>query len=151
MRKNGELHKFKYKFTKVIICLFAVCLVCAIFMVVFSILRTGKPPFDSYKIFSIVSSLIIGAFALVFFISVIVNSYFGIDDKNLILNFGFLKNVIPLKDITRLVKMQESNKLIVYYEQEKYYVVYISQSVFDDFTKCLVEKNKNVIVEFTNG
>lgn len=146
------MKKYPYKFTPLIKVLFILGIVLAVAVIVVNAIKFAKTEVvDTYSYITLINTVVVSVFALVLLFSILFNSKFILDDTLLTLRWGFIKNQYKIVSITKLVKLDASNKLILYYDDENYIVVYIAPEIFDEFSKDLVEKNKNIVVEYTNG
>lgn len=147
------MKRFPYKFTILAKTLFTVGFILAGAVIAVNLLRfilTSDK--TAYNYITLALTLTIAIFAIALEISVLAASYFSVDEKNLTLKWGFLKNTIPTSEITKLVRMEKSSKLIVYYgSEDNFYVVFIDGKYFDGFMQELIKANKTVTVEYTDG
>ena len=144
------MKKFPYKFTTTIKVVFTLFFILAIGVIALNVVKFIKDEFrDTYSYVTLISCVSIAIFSIVIAISLIFASYFMIDDENLTLRWGILKNTIKISTITKLVKAETTNKLYVYYGDEEFMVVFIDPDIFDDFCAFMLTKNKNIIIEHT--
>lgn len=144
------MKKFPYKFTPLIKCFFAIGLLMALGVIAVNVIHFSKTETPgTYNYITLVSTLLVAVLTIVIGISVIFASYFMIDDENLTLRWGFLSQKIKIVSITKLVKLEKSDKLIVNFNGNNFMVVFISSKYFSDFSATLVSKNKNIVVEYT--
>ena len=145
------MKKFPYKFTPLIKTLFCLFFILAIGVIGFNVYKFATAEFhDNYSYATLISCLAIGALTIVIVSSMLFNSYFGINDKFLVLRWGILCNKIELSSITKLQKHEQNDKLLVYYnisDQEEFMVVFIDKLIFDDFSNQLLLKCPEISVE----
>ena len=90
---------------------------------------------------------VICALSLFFFIltlSMLFISRYEIKNNALISKLGFLVSKINLDRITKIAKFLSENKLVIYYDREKFAVVFISPEKYDDFISALLKSNKDI-------
>ena len=74
--------------------------------------------------------------------------FFGeyvIDEKNLTLKIGLIKNKTPLEEIVAITLFKKSNKLVLYFADQKYTVIVIKPEDYDQFILELRSKNSKII------
>lgn len=90
---------------------------------------------------------VICALSLFFFIltlSMLFFSRYEIKNNTLVSKLGFLVSKINLDRITKIAKFLNENKLVIYYDREKFAVVFISPETYDDFISALLKSNKDI-------
>lgn len=144
--------KYKIKYTKIIIALLIASLILGVLVIILNVQKfLNTPDKDTYTYITLISTVLVAVFVLAFVFSVIFNSNFIIDDKFLTMRYGLAKNQIEIVSITKLIKLENSNKLIVHYNECEFMVVFIDEKNFDLFSQDLLAKNGEIVVEFTNG
>ncbi len=146
------MKKFPYKFTTLLKCAFVIGILLAISVIVLNIFKFAKSEIiDTYSYITLFSTVVIALFTIALIVSIMLFSRFIIDDTTLTIRWGFIKHQFKIVSITKLVKLDTSNKIILYYDSDNFMYLYIDSKFFDDFSKELVSKNKDIIVEYTNG
>lgn len=86
-------------------------------------------------------------------VAMLIRSQYVIDDRELILQFGFIKTRYELKKIYSVRHFMGSGKLAVYFDDMKnqYAIIVVKESWFDAFVKALREKNENIEFDFTSA
>ena len=74
-----------------------------------------------------------------------------ITEKQLILQFGFIKQKYELKSIYSVHLFKGLNKLAVYFDdfKTKYTVVVVKDTWYDEFVKTLIERNPKIGFSFS--
>ena len=67
-----------------------------------------------------------------------------IKDGKLYTCFGFIRTKIEVEKITAVIHFKKSDKLVIYFNQNKYAVVVISPSEYDNFISALREVNPKI-------
>ena len=146
------MKKFPYKFTTLLKCAFGIGILLAISVIVLNIFKFAKSEIiDTYSYITLFSTVIIALFTIALIVSIMLFSRFIIDDTTLTIRWGFIKHQFKIVSITKLVKLDASNKIILYYDSDNFMYLYINSELFDDFSKELVSKNKDIVIEYTNG
>lgn len=143
---------FKYKFTKVTtiliyagIFLCALCVGLNIFSIVTSDLSSSAN--IVYPVIQYTLMFLIPLALAVILVSLLVSSYYSIDEKWLKTSFGVIKSKYDLKDIKTLLLDRTTNKLSVYFNNESFIVIVVKEDWYDDFIDALC--NANDKIEFT--
>ncbi len=146
------MKKFPYKFTTFLKCMFSLGILLAISVIVLNIFKFAKSEVvDSYSYITLICTVVVAIFTIVLILSIVFYSRFIIDDTTLTIRWGLIKHQFKIVSITKLVKLDASNKIILYYNSDNFMYVYINSEIFDEFSKELVSKNKDIIIEYTNG
>lgn len=143
---------FKYKFTKVTtiliyagIFLCALCVGLNIFSIVTSDLSSSAN--IVYPVIQYTLMFLIPLALAVILVSLLVSSYYSIDEKWLKTSFGVIKSKYDLKDIKTLLLDRTTNKLSVYFNNESFIVIVVKEDWYDDFIDALCSANDKI--EFT--
>ena len=143
---------FKYKFTKVTtiliyagIFLCALCVGLNIFSIVSSDLSSSAN--IVYPVIQYTLMFLIPLALAVILVSLLVSSYYSIDEKWLKTSFGVIKSKYDLKDIKTLLLDRTTNKLSVYFNNESFIVIVVKEDWYDDFIDALCSANDKI--EFT--
>ena len=74
-------------------------------------------------------------------------AFFGryvIKDGLLVTYFGVFSSKVDVNEITEVVHFKKSNKLVVYFADQKFSVVLIAPEKYDDFVIALRDKNPKI-------
>ena len=88
--------------------------------------------------------LIASLLALVLFPSILIHSVYKVTDKEIILWFGIIKSSFALKDIESVHLFTKTNKLVVYFKDEKYTVIVVKPEWYNEFVKEICAANKAI-------
>lgn len=138
----------KYKFSSstlakiLLVLVFVLCTIGIVWNVINLIGSTNKSVFNIilYCV-SIVLAVILNVFAIAIFFF----SGYAIDEKNLTISLGFNKNKTPLEEIVAITLFKKSNKLVLYFAEQKYTVVVIKPSEYESFVLELRAKNNKIV------
>ena len=92
--------------------------------------------------------IVLSAFCIVVVVSLLIKSQYVVTEEYYILQFGFIKNKYPLKDITSMILDSDTQKLTVNMP-DGYTVLSLSQSDNDEFVKTVQSINPDVEFSFT--
>lgn len=112
----------------------------------------------AWNIFNLISYVYLGVFKIIMYSVIILLNlalcilalsliFFGqyvINEKHLICCFGFIRSRYSISDITQVVLFKKSNKLVVYFNNNKYTVILISPAMYEDFTIALRKHNPSI-------
>ena len=88
--------------------------------------------------------LVFSALLCIVVIGVMVYGKYVIKDGKLYTCFGFIRTKIEVEKITAVINFKKSDKLVIYFNQNKYAVVVISPSEYDNFISTLREVNPKI-------
>jgi hypothetical protein len=137
--------KFKIKHTIVVKILLAVVFfVCVLGCAwnIFNLINaqnlflTQKIAYILLAILTLVMAII--AFALFFF------SSYRINRQYLYTNFGIISTKFSIESITAIVHFKKSDKLVLYFTDQKYSVLLLSPTQFDSFIDAIKSANPNI-------
>ncbi len=149
---------FKFKFSPVMLALFALLFVlCAAGIGLTTwqfvgFLKSGDlaSPYEwmKYLLLYLVSVLL-----AVLLVAMLVRSRYVVTDKELILQFGFIKSRYQLSKIYSVRLFKGSRKLAVYFDDFKteYTVIVVKEEWYDDFVQALVKRNARISYDFTTA
>lgn len=95
----------------------------------------------------VVTSLIICflcAFLTVFALSALLYGKYVIKNGYLICYFGFIKSKINIKEATEITHFKKSDKLVLYYSNDKYSVIVIGNELYEDFILSIRQVNSQI-------
>ena len=106
---------------------------------------------DVFKvvIFSVLS--VICLLLSVYAISLIANCVYKIKGEVLYTTFGLFSNKIEISSITRITYFEKEDKLILYYQEDKYCAIMISSEKYDEFTQILKQINPSITYDKSIG
>ena len=148
-RENINQTKFKFKFTPIMILLAcAVLVLCSvgIGLSVWRIMQNGvqnvgevlKSPF----------LILICVFCIAVVISLLIRSQYIVTEEFFIIQFGFIKNKYPIKEITSLLLNTDAQKLTVYMG-EQFFVAIVNPQWNNDLVQAIRKVNPDVEFNFT--
>ena len=132
------MKKYKFKFNTLTLILMAVGILVAIACAVLNGYRLINKINGDYEltIYEYISFPMIGLLAIGFIVIIVLayfNSYYKITENKVILNFGIIKNVIDLNEITEIRLLTSKNKLELIFKDESYFVVATNPDWFESF------------------
>ena len=90
---------------------------------------------------------------IVFVLAMLIKSQYVITDKELIMQFGLIRSKYELKKIYSVRHFKGSGRLAVYFDdfKNKYAIIVVKESWYDDFVKALLERNEKISYDFTTA
>ena len=136
-----KTYKFKLSKAAVILTVAGILLgLGAIGFTVWRIYRTGFS--EPLYIIQHVVLLLVGTIAIVIFASILIRSVYKITDKEIVLWFGIIKSTFKISDIESLHLFTKTNKLVIYFKDEKYTVVVVKPDWYNEFCKEILARNE---------
>lgn len=94
--------------------------------------------------------ILVCVFAIVLVTSIFIHCEYRIDEKELVSCYGFVKNRIPLEQISAATSDPENNKIyLTFKEIEGQLVVLTSSEKREDFIRALLKGNPSIDYSFT--
>lgn len=91
--------------------------------------------------------LLVAVLALVIFISVLAHSVYKITDKQIVLRFGIIKSVYTIADIVKIHRFTKTNKLVLYFKDQRFTVVVVKPEWYGDFVQDILARGKHIEYE----
>ena len=137
--------KYKYQFTKTFYLIAVIGGLVALGCIVINAVRfinllskSIAPTF--YEYVSLILSVGLSVFFIVFMISAFINSYYTITDNAVILRWGIIKNTIDIHDVKEIKLITNQNKLELTFEDESYFIIAVSDNWKEKFVDELKSK-----------
>ena len=140
------MKKFKFKYSSIVWVLLAIISCLAIAGCVWN--TYSAISYLKFNILKAVSNFIMAGLCLamlVLVLSVMLYGRYVIKGQVLLVKFGLICYKIDISKITQFVHFKKSNKLVAYYDGDKYTVIVISPSKYEDFILSVRENNKSII------
>lgn len=143
---------FKYKFTTttlVLVYLGLALSIAGIALNTFNIFneRIWLYSNNSLPIIRYVLVYFVSVALAVILISLLLSSYYSVDEKYFKTSFGIIKSSYDVKTIKLINIDRASGKLSVYFDEDKYVVIVVKKEWHDEFVDALLKANPEI--EFT--
>ena len=139
------MRTFRFRFSKTIILLQIAAMILAAAAIVYTAYRMATVGFGSASlIIQYVVLLLFGVLALVIFSAMLIRSVYFVGKKEIVLRFGLIKTVYKIKDIESIRLFSKTNKLVLYFKNEKYTVISVKPEWFNDFIREVLSHNLNI-------
>lgn len=140
---------FKYKFTKLTISLIYIGIVLCFVGLginVYSVITSNIKESANmvYPIIQYTLMFLIPIVLLVLLISLVLSSYYSIDEKTLKTSFGIIKSKYDIKEIQAVMLDRTNNKLSVYLKNNSFFVIVVKEDWYEDFIDALCKANPQI-------
>ena len=140
------MRKFRFRYLPVVWVLLSVVLILCAIGLYLNILNIIEYSFaKGYDFISAICISVINAFIAVFVLGVMFYGKYTIKKEMLYTNFGFIYTKTDIKDIVQITHFKKSDKLVVYFVDQKYSVIVISPADYEQFILELRKKNPQII------
>lgn len=103
--------------------------------------------FGSGNIYPIISNGImffISVLMFVILVSLLVSSYYSIDDKILKTSFGIIKSKFKIENIENVVLDRQNNKLSVHFIDNTFILIVVNPEWYEEFISELLKRNPKI-------
>ncbi|MBQ3219956.1 MAG: hypothetical protein IJB32_05130 [Clostridia bacterium] len=140
------MKKFRFKYSNTVWILLAVVLALSIAGLIWNVFNLTEYLWaGAFKITVYALIIALTAFLVVFVISIMVYGQYEIKNACLYTYFGFVKSKEEISNIIQITHFKKSDKLVVYFSDEKYTVIVISNTEYERFILALREVNPKII------
>ncbi len=139
------MKSFRYKFTPLTWVLIALVLIISLAGVGFNIYNlASSKEMLAINMVSLIIILIINLALAIFTFSVMAFSRYKIKNGVLYTCFGLIFTKIKIEQITELTHFRKSDKLVAYFNADRYTVIVISPEHYDDFIREIRAVNAKI-------
>lgn len=144
------MKKYKYVYSKTIIILFIVGILVAIASVVLNAYRfilkaRGEYEITGYEWFTLGLTIALSILFIAIAVSCFISSYYKVENKNLILSWGFIKNKFDLLEVTKMNYYSNKNRLELIFTDESYFYVSTKPEWVNDLVDDIKQANSKII------
>ena len=143
------MKKFKYKFTTATLVLIYLGLALSAVGIALNtynifVERVWLYANNSLPIIRYVLVYAVAVALAVILISLLLSSYYAVDDKNFKTSFGIIKSSYDVKTIKLISLDRATNKLSLYFEEDRYIVIVVKKDWHDEFIDALLKANPEI-------
>ncbi len=139
------MKSYKFRFSKLVLVLIGLAIAAALAAVAYTVYRIYLYGFSSpLLVIQHVAVLIVAALAIVIFVSLLIRSVYKITDTQIILWFGIVKQTFKIADIESVHLFTKTNKLVIYFKDDKYTVIVVKPEWYNEFTKEILARNDKI-------
>ena len=146
------MFRLRYKFRPWVLAVIIIAVVIAAAGIGLNVYRfiTVSDTGDSYEYVSLIIAILVHAVGLTVFSAALISSYYTVTDTELVLNWGFLKNRLPIKAMSRVVLEQTRMQLVIYYNADEFFVINAKTVEYLDLIEALRKKNGKIVFEISS-
>lgn len=132
------MKKFKYTFSKLIIALFIVGMVIAAASIALNIVRLSKNiqggfEVSGYDWFILILVIALSLFFIAVATSCMISSYYVVENKSIVLRWGFIKNKIDLNEVKEMKYYPEKDRLELVFSDDSFFIVSTRKEWVNEF------------------
>ena len=140
---------FKYKFTKLTLSLIYIGIALCFITLGINIYTISTSNLSEWAnitipIIQYVLLFLIPVVLLVLLVSLLLASYYSIDEKTLKTSFGIIKSKYNVNDIQTVLLDRTNNKLSVYLNNNVFFVIVVREEWYEDFIDTLCKANPKI-------
>lgn len=87
---------------------------------------------------------LVAALTVILLVSLLISSYYSIDEKYFRTSFGIIKSKYEIAKIESIVLDRTTNKLSVYFDENTFIVIVVREEWYEKFISELLKVNPNV-------
>jgi hypothetical protein len=143
------MKKFKYKFTKLITALIYVGLALCVIGFAINLYLNISVGISSaanpvYPILQYVLMYFVTVVLFVLLLSILLSSYYAVDEKYFITSFGLIKSKYKISDVEIISLDRATNKLSVTFSDNSFIVIVVKESWYNDFIEAIIAANPKI-------
>lgn len=136
---------YKFRLSKLVLALLIAALAASFGGIGFTAYRIYRLGFSTVLLgIQHVVILIACVLLIVILVSILIRSCYKITDKEVLLWFGIIKSAYKIADIESVHLFTKTNKLVLYFKNERYTVIVVKPEWYNDFIKELLSKNSKI-------
>ena len=143
------MKKFKFKFSKLTTVFIYIGLALAVgaavvntyFLIADGVHADANP---AYAILQYTLMYFVAALLFVILISLLISSYYSVDEKTLKTSFGIIKSKYDVSRIETIFLDRTNNKLSVHFDNHTFIVIVVKPDWYEDFTDALLKANPKI-------
>lgn len=140
---------FKYKFTKLMTAFIYVGIALAVIAAgvnTYSVITDGTASAANpvYPVITYTLMYAVSIMMLVILVSLLLSSYYAIDDAAFKTSFGIIKSKYDIKKVEYIILDRETNKLAVYFNENNFIVISVNEEWYEDFVGAMLKANRNI-------
>lgn len=144
------MKKYKYVYSKTVTILFIVGILIAIASIILNAYRfilkmRGEYEITGYEWFTLGLTVALSILFIVIAVSCFISSSYKVENKNLVLNWGFIKNKLDLLEVTKMNYYPNKNRLELIFNDESYFYVSTTPEWVGDLVDDIKLANSKII------
>ena len=139
---------YKYKFSKLITAFIWIGIVLSVLGLGFNIylIATGNfnEPYTAYTVLRYILVFFVTIALFVILISLLISSYYSVDEKYLKTSFGIIKSKFELSNIETVHLTGNRQKLSVHFKDGNFIVIVVKSEWYEDFIGDVLKANPKI-------
>lgn len=141
---------YEYQFTRLIKTLIYILIALCVISVGFSVFRfvsfllSDSAGLTANVVIQCAVSVLVGGIGAVVALSMLKKSCYELTEKQLITRFGIIVSRYDISDIVAVHLFTKTNKLAVYFKNERYMVIVVKEEWYRDFIEELIKRNRSI-------
>lgn len=129
------MKKFRFKFSPLILSLMVLVLLAAGGGFALNLVRCLADTFDPtvWNILSVAIMLFVCVLLIVIVVALFFATYYTFRGDKLVTRYGIIKSEIAISAVTEVVLFKKTEKLVVYFDEDKYTVIVVKKEWYDEF------------------
>lgn len=143
------MKKFKYKFSRLTYWLIIAGLALSaagfginLFVCIDSGISSAADPVYPIIQYTLMFAVTIALFVIL--VSILISSYYAVDETKFITSFGFIKSKYLIKDIETVELDRNTNKLSVYFANDTFVVIVVKEEWYAQFVQAILDVNPKI-------
>lgn len=142
------MQKFRIKVSFFVNALLFLCAIVAGYIATTTFITLLKTQNDGIvRILISVALLCLAAFLLALFLSSLIYQYYSVKDGKLKLRLGFIAITYSIDDVSEVIYFKDKQKLVMYYGEDKFTIILLSEEKHENFIKALRKINPEIIYD----
>lgn len=142
------MKKFKFQYSPIVWVLLSIILIFCLGGLLWNVFNLAEYFWaGTAKIISYSLLILACLFLVVFVLSVMFYGNYVIKKECLYTCFGLIHTKVDIKDVVQIIHFKKSNKLVVYFSDQKYSVIVISPAKYDEFVLELRQQNPLIVFD----
>ena len=134
------MNKFKFLFSNLVKALLVLAILITLVGAGWNIYNlVSAKDLNAFNGIGFVLIVLINLFIFVTCLLILIKSEYQLKNDALYTTFGYLKNKLPLEQITEIIHFIKADKLVLYFDADKYTVIVIKKERYADFVSTLTK------------
>ena len=129
------MKKYRFHYSPVIYCLMVLVLLAAGAGIVLNVLRCTSRDFDvsTWNVLTVAIMFLTCTLLILVVLSLFIRTDYVLKGAKLTIHYGIIKNEIALAAATEIVFYKKTEKLVLYYDEDKYVVILLKPEKHEEF------------------
>lgn len=146
---NIVMKVYKFKFTKLtlVFIYLGLALAAAAFGVTLYNVISGSYKNSAnivYPLIGYAAMFFVSVLLFIILVSLLISSYYSINDKILKTSFGIIKSKFPIENIESIILDRKTNKLSVNFKDKSFIMIVVKPEWYEEFINDLLSRNSSI-------